>query len=233
MHPSVGSVEAMYTHPVAGLKTRYHLPSAPVMVMAMMQSARQQPGRLRRILNATPLIAGLLPLPGCSEPVTVFKNPDTGLLTWSAENEGFSIELIQLVPDYVRAIYGSHDFPKAEIERIAAYCVFGTIVKNTSQQRLKYRVSDWYYVIEGDRQKHPVKTKSAWLEEWRKAGISFSWTLLPDLGTFEPGDWQQGFTTIRAPRDHSFDLVYSWTLGDKHYAARLEDLQCAPQQPGS
>ena len=69
----------------------------------------------------------------CATRTTVHENPDTGLVTWSAVDTGFSIELIQLVPDYVRAIYGSHNFPQSEIEDIAAYCVFGTIIKNTSE----------------------------------------------------------------------------------------------------
>ena len=61
--------------------------------------------------------------------VSVHKNEQTGLLTYTSESEGFSIELIQLLPDFVRAVYAKHDFPKSEIERIANYCVFGSIVK--------------------------------------------------------------------------------------------------------
>ena len=89
---------------------------------------------------------------------SVHKNEQTGLLTYTSESEGFSIELIQLLPDFVRAIYAKHDFPKAEIERIANYCVFGSIIKNTSQQQLHYKVADWTYSDEQGKLQ-PVKTK--------------------------------------------------------------------------
>ena len=159
---------------------------------------------------------------------SVHKNEQTGLLTYTSESEGFSIELIQLLPDFVRAVYAKHDFPKSEIERIANYCVFGSIVKNTSQQQLHYKVADWTYSDEQGKLQ-PVKTKSQWLKEWQKAGITFSWTLLPDDNIFEVGDWQQGFTTIKTARDSKFDLTYRWTLDGVAHSGTLKNLQCAPQ----
>lgn len=161
--------------------------------------------------------------------VTIHKNQDSGLLTWVAEKDGFSIELIQLLPDFVRAIYAKHDFPKDEIERIANYCVYGTIIKNTSQYALTYDVSSWRYIHNGES--YAVKTKTQWLDEWRKAGILFSWTLLPDYGVFEVGDWQQGFTTILVPRDAVFELDISWTLDKKSpvvYNNKISGITCPP-----
>jgi hypothetical protein len=163
--------------------------------------------------------------------ITRHKNAETGLLTWTALDKGMSLELIQLLPDFVRAIYGSHGFPGKEIEKIAAYCVFGTIIKNTSQQQLEYHVVDWYYLAGDKIKKHPIKTKPAWLEQWRKAGVKFSWTLLPEQGVFEVGDWQQGFTTIGLPHDSTFDLIYKWTINGKTHAGKIENLRCAPEQP--
>jgi len=160
--------------------------------------------------------------------VTVYKNENTGLLTWTAVNTGFSIELIQLIPDFVRAIYAKHNFPPDEVERIANYCVFGTILKNTSAQHLSYRVKDWFYRTK-DGKKYPVKSKTQWLQEWRRAGIVFSWTLLPDEGEFAVGDWQQGFTTIKLARDSEFDLIYSWQLDGVTHTAVLHGLKCAPE----
>ena len=177
-----------------------------------------------------PVIAILAGLAGCDNKTigtSVHRNPDTGLLTWTAEAEGFRIGLIQLLPDFVRAIYESHHFPATEIERIARYCVFGTVVANTSQQQVRYRVADWYYV-DSSGMEHPIKTKTQWIGEWRKAGINFSWTLLPDESVFETGDWQQGFTTIDTTRDSTFDLVYSWQTGRTKHTARLENIHCAP-----
>lgn len=160
--------------------------------------------------------------------VSIHKNEQSGLLTWSSEDEGFSIELIQLLPDFVRAVYAKHDFPKNELEHIASYCVFGSILKNTSQQQLTYKVKEWTYT-DPQGKTHPVKTKSQWLDEWRKAGITFSWTLLPDDVVFNVGDWQQGFTTIKLPRESNFDLTYKWTLDGVAHSGILKNLSCAPE----
>ena len=159
---------------------------------------------------------------------SIHENENSGLLTWTVEDEGFSIELIQLLPDFIRAIYAKHDFPAEEIERAASYCVFGTILKNTSDKLLSYRVADWRYRTKGGKE-HAVKTKTEWLAEWRKAGVSFSWTLLPDEGEFNVGDWQQGFTTIDLPRESEFDLIYKWMLDGQMYSGVLENIKCAPE----
>ncbi len=161
--------------------------------------------------------------------ISAQKNEDSGLYSWVAESEGFSIELIQLLPDFVRAIYMAHDFPDAEVDEIANYCVFGTIIKNTSQQQLDYDVDNWYYT-DNDGNNHLVKTKTQWLEQWKKAGVTFSWTLLPDKGTFYQGDWQQGFTTIKLPRDSKFSLTYKWSINGIEHTDTFEGLRCAPEQ---
>ncbi|HUW76745.1 MAG TPA: hypothetical protein VMV70_08685 [Gallionella sp.] len=159
--------------------------------------------------------------------MTVQKNSVSGLLTWTSNDDGFSIELIQLLPDFVRAVYDKHGLPADEVERIAGYCDFGTIIQNTSQQQLSYRVSDWRY-IDKNGKAYPVKTKAQWLEEWHKAGITFAWTLLPGSGDFGIGDWQQGFTTIKIDRNEKFDLVYTWTLDGKKHQGKIENMSCAP-----
>ncbi len=164
--------------------------------------------------------------------VSIHKNETTGLLTWTAEDTGFSIELIQLIPDFIRAIYEKHHFPPEEVERAASYCIFGTILKNTSEQHLSYRVKNWSYRTK-DGKEYPVKTKTQWLEEWKKAGILFSWTLLPDIGEFAVGDWQQGFTTIKLARESEFDLIYTWQLDGTAHTGVLKNLKCAPESlPG-
>ena len=183
-------------------------------------------------LSVLALLAGVLPaLSGKTHAakITAQQNEESGLFSWVAESEGFSIELIQLLPDFIRAIYMSHDFPDAEVEEIAGYCVFGTIIKNTSTQQLDYDVADWYYTDTSGK-KHAIKTKTEWLEQWRKAGVTFSWTLLPDKGTFYEGDWQQGFTTIKLPRESDFTMTYKWSLDGKEYTDEFEGLRCAPEQ---
>lgn len=159
--------------------------------------------------------------------VTIHKNDISGLLTWTVKDTGLSLELIQLLPDFVRAIYGKHNFSKQEIERVASNCVFGTILKNTSEKHFSYRVKDWRYRT-ADKKLHKIKTKTQWLDDWRKVGITFSWTLLPDIGEFSVGDWQQGFTTINLPHDSDFDLIYKWKLDGKDYSGVIKNLKCAP-----
>jgi hypothetical protein len=176
--------------------------------------------------SAIAVVAMLAAMPASHALTTVDKNPQNGLLTYSASTHGFSIELIQVIPDFIRAIYGKHDFPKQEIEQIANYCVYGSVIKNTTDKTLTYKVADWHYVLDGKT--YPVKTKSQWLAQWRKAGVVFSWTLLPDVGEFYEGDWQQGFTTIKAPRNSHFDLIYRWQLDGIEYSNTLENMQCPP-----
>jgi hypothetical protein len=159
--------------------------------------------------------------------VSIQKNNESGLLTWTSQDEGFSIELIQLIPDFVRAVYSNHGLPADEVERIASYCFFGSIIQNTSQQQLTYQVSDWRY-IDKKGNAYPIKTKAQWLAEWRKMGISFAWTLLPESGEFGIGDWQQGFTTIQMDRNEKFDFVYTWTLDGKQHRGKIENMSCAP-----
>ncbi|MGV6827042.1 MAG: hypothetical protein ACWA5Q_08690 [bacterium] len=161
--------------------------------------------------------------------VKILVNPDSGLRTWVSERDGFSIELIQLLPDFIRAIYASHGFPREEVERIAGYCVFGTIVKNTSDRPLHYAVKNWQYIDKAGMT-YPVKTKTEWFAEWQQKGIGISWTLLPDEQVFQRGDWQQGFTTIGLKHGDSFDLRYSWKLNGQNYTATIEEMACAPAE---
>jgi len=73
-------------------------------------------------------------------------DPDTGLLSWQIREPGFGMQLLQVLPDYVRATYSARGLPPDVVETVAAYCVFGTIVTNDSQQQLSYQVADWRYV---------------------------------------------------------------------------------------
>ena len=168
-----------------------------------------------------------------SAEVTIHKNEVSGLLTWTVNDVGFRVEFIQLLPDFIRAIYAKHNFPADEVERAASYCVFGSIIKNTSDKVLSYSVDNWRYRTKSEKglpaMELPVKTKTQWLAEWRKAGILFSWTLLPDTGEFAVGDWQQGFTTIKLPRESEFDLIYKWELDGVAYSGVLENMKCAPE----
>jgi hypothetical protein len=159
------------------------------------------------------------------------KNPATGLSRWHTEGQEFSLELIQLIPDFVRAVFDSKGLPPEIIDSVSSYCVFGTIVRNTADVPLSYNIADWRYVT-ADGVEHVGKLKSEWVSEWREMGVAFRWTLLPEAETFQVGDWGQGFTTVLLPHGASFDLHYSWTRDGKIHHATIEGLRCAPSELG-
>ena len=154
-------------------------------------------------------------------------NPETGLSSWKAQHEGFSLELIQVLPDYVRAVYASRGLPPEVIERLASYCVFGTIVRNESDAPLAWRLADWRYIAADGREQR-LKPKSEWLREWRELGVAFRWTLLADDQVYEAGDWGQGFITLKLPPGEAFDLHYSWSQHDQTYHGIIKQARCAP-----
>ncbi|VAW77326.1 hypothetical protein MNBD_GAMMA13-265 [hydrothermal vent metagenome] len=176
-------------------------------------------------LASTMSLCMALPL---SAEVKIYTEGNSGLLAWKAQHPGFSLQFIQLLPDYVRAIYSARGLPKNVVEHMASYCVFGTIIKNESTSSLAYRVADWRYITR-DGHAHPIKTKTQWLEEWQKLGVAFRWSLLPDDQRFAPGDWSQGFTTLPLSPGTTVDLQYSWTVDDKPHKATIEELRCAPE----
>jgi len=158
-----------------------------------------------------------------------YTNPDTGLLSWQVREPGFSMQLLQLLPDFIRATYSARGLPPTIVDTIAGYCVFGTIITNDTRQRVSYRVADWRYIAP-DGRSHPLKTKTQWVDEWKDQGVAFRWSILPDDQTFEPGDWSQGFTTIPLPPGSQLDLVYSWTYQGEKHEGKLEGLRCAPDK---
>ncbi|MDJ0871866.1 MAG: hypothetical protein QNJ87_08855 [Gammaproteobacteria bacterium] len=180
------------------------------------------------LLRYLALLFLLVPCLVAAAEVKQSRNSETELFSWQVEDRGFSLELVQLHTDFVRAVYGARGFPPALIDGIAEYCVFGTIAINTSDAQLSYRVADWRYVTP-DGEQHPLKTKTQWTTEWMKMGVPYNWSILPDDQTFEVGDWSQGFTTVRLPRESVFDLVYSWTVEGKTHVSRIEELRCAPE----
>ncbi len=155
-------------------------------------------------------------------------NPASGLSTWRVDEQDFSIELIQLLPDYVRAVFASKGLPQEVIDAVSSYCVFGTIVRNRSAVPLSYDVADWRYVT-AEGVAHAGKTKAEWVSEWRDMGIAFRWTLLPEAQTFQVGDWGQGFTTVKLSPGTRFDLHYGWSQQGEIHKYVIKDMQCAPE----
>ena len=54
----------------------------------------------------------LCSLPAVAAMATRHVDPDTGLLSWKVEGQAFAIELIQVLPDYVRAVYAARGLPQ-------------------------------------------------------------------------------------------------------------------------
>jgi hypothetical protein len=173
------------------------------------------------------LAPGLAPQSQAAE-VELIHHARTGLTGYKVVEDGFGLEFIPLHKDFVRAVYLGRGLPAEIGDGVARYCVFGTIARNESDGPLSYRVSEWRYITP-DGARHPVKTKSQWVSEWRDRGLAFMWTLLPDAQDFAVGDWNQGFTTIDLPPGSRFDLFYTWHLDGEPHSAVIEGMQCAPE----
>jgi hypothetical protein len=165
---------------------------------------------------------------GCSkDKVEVTVHPESGLRTWKTQEQEFSLELVQLLPDFVRAVFAAKGLPAEVVEAIGAYCVFGTIIRNQAGESLSYDMRTWRYVT-ADGVEHRAKPKSAWVEDWQGQGIAFRWTLLYEAQTYEVGDWGQGFTTVKLPPGTQFDLHYNWQQGGRKHERIIRDMGCAP-----
>jgi hypothetical protein len=87
--------------------------------------------------------------------------------------------------------------------------------------------------VTADGESQPIKTKRQWVDEWHDLGVAFSWSILPEAQTFDVGDWQQGFTTVKLPPEGQFDLVYSWSQHGEQHVGTIPGIRCAPEQaPG-
>lgn len=181
----------------------------------------------RRLLLLSLLLAPALA--GAAEQVEMV-NPETGLKSWKKVDRGFSLELVQLMPEFVEATYASRDLPPALYASMKGYCIFGTVVRNESDAPLAYRVAEWRYVTP-DGKRHRLRTKSEWIRVWRKLGADFSYSILPDDIEFDVGDWAQGFTTPKIAPGTRFDLIYTWRQHGKTHTGRLTNLEC-PQGSG-
>ncbi len=196
----------------------------------LMDDSSQVQARRRRAPRAMVLLMLSMPMSGVDAgkgEIIAQADPDTGLKSWQFQGEGLAIEFLQVPPDFIRASYAARGLPKELIESVATQCVFGSIVRNISDQPLSYRVADWHYLT-ADAVEHKIKTKTQWLEQWHGMGIRFSWSMLADDVTFAKGDWIQGFTTVAEPHGSRIGLKVVWTTAGKRHEKILPDLECAP-----
>ena len=112
--------------------------------------------------------------------VTTLQDPNSGLYSWKVVDRGFSLELVQLPPDFIRAVYAARDLPPAMIEEVAGYCAFGSIARNETKSPLSYRVADWRAETP-DGTRHRLRTKTEWLNHWKKMGRGFEVPVTPGV----------------------------------------------------
>lgn len=163
--------------------------------------------------------------PPVSAATQVTRNPKTGLLTWKVDENGFALSLQQLTVDDVRAIYEGMGASPAIVNRIAAYCVFGTDARNLSHRPIRYDVTRWRAVT-ASGVKHRLRSKIGWQRIWKPLGVDYGFTIFPAKQTFEPGDWGEGFTTVKLPPGTRFDLIYRWKKQGKTHRGELHGVRC-------
>jgi len=151
----------------------------------------------------------------------------TGSPQWHSEQQGLSLTLVQLGSEYVSAVFAARGLPKDVVDDISTYCLFGTIIKNTSTKSLSAQLSDWR-IVTREGKEHRLKLKEDWVKQWRAKGVGFRWLLLSDQQNFDDGDWIQGFTTVALPPGQRFDLYYSWKQQDKLFNNTIKGMSCAP-----
>ncbi len=146
---------------------------------------------------------------------------------WQIEQHNLSLTLVALKPEYVNAVFAARGLPKDVVADISTYCVFGTIIKNTSDTAISSQLSNWK-IVTPDNNTHHLKLKENWVKQWRAKGIGFRWLLLSNQQNFDEGDWIQGFITVALPPGHRFDLHYSWQQQAKQFNNTIKGMRCAP-----
>lgn len=185
-----------------------------------------------RLIALTLLAAG----PLAAAPIEQSIDPETGLATWQTETSGVQVRLTQISPDQARAFYQARGFSAEAAEHYAAECVFMTVVRNVGDVPIQHRLADWRYVAAGAPPR-ALRSKSGWERLWQRlnvpdaARIAFNWAQFPATQTFAPGDWNQGMTSYRVPREGVFDLRVVWRAEGKPHSATLEKVKCADETP--
>src|SRR3569832_3032456 len=105
-------------------------------------------------------------------------NPSNGLSNWQSADTPFSLQLLQLMPDNVRAVYSYKGFPHALVVEMAGYCIFGSVIRNLANEPISYDVADWR-AITADGVRHPLWLLFVWLLFWLCLGVVFGWSFLP------------------------------------------------------
>jgi hypothetical protein len=194
-------------------------------------------GTYDRRLSARPVavavaaaaVAALGGRPIGAEPIRI--DPDTGAATFEAQDHGVTVSLTQLLPDQVRAFYVARGFDLDDAEVFARSCVYMTVLRNdTAPGTLDFRLSDWE--IQYDGEVRPVPPLDDWSAQWAARGVpdaarlAFRWAQFPSEQSYAPGEWNQGMLATGLPSGSRFDLIARWTIADRIYEGRLDDVRC-------
>jgi hypothetical protein len=174
--------------------------------------------------------ATLLAAPVSAEVLTG-EDPETGLRSWTWSHAGTSVQLLQLLPDQIRAFFLARGFEGEEVERIARACVFQTIFRNDGDRPVEYDLEDWSLLNRGERR--PLRTRERWDAEWQThpidepARIALRWALLPTVQGFEPGDYNWGMTSFGLPPGEPLDLRIVVRIAGEQITAQIPSVVCA------
>ena len=149
---------------------------------------------------------------------------------WSSSGQTFSVQLMPLDGDHVRAFFENMGYPAGAVNAVASVCVFGTTIRNSAHRPISYDVAHWR-ALTPDGVRHRLITKTQWLVRWKAFGVSSDWSVLPPRQTLQPGDWAQGFTTVDLPPGTHFQLLYSWREHATLHHATVRGVQCAARKP--
>jgi len=154
---------------------------------------------------------------------------------WEWRNDSMTLRLVQRLPDQTRAYFAGRGFQGADVETIAAYCVFQTVYKNIStadhKRVIEHDIRDWRVHYQGKTLS--IQPREDWQPVWRSKGIdqaqivAFEWSLLPTKQRFEAGDYNWGMTFVNVPHGASFDLDIHWKVDGEPQMARLPNVTCA------
>jgi hypothetical protein len=180
-------------------------------------------------LAAVAVIAVLGGSPSSAEPVRV--DPQTGAVTYETQAHGVHVSLTQLLPDQVRAFYVARGFDLDDADVFAEACVYMTVLRNdTASGELDFRLSDWE--VKHNAEARALPPLEDWLAQWEARGVpdsarlAFRWAQFPAEQSYAPGEWNQGMLAIGLPPGSRFDLIARWTIADKTYEGRIDDVRC-------
>ena len=177
-------------------------------------------------------------LPGVQAEVATGIDAEAGLPFWELREPGMTLKLVQRLPDQTRAFFMARGFARADVELVAANCVFQTVFKNVSQggsaSPLEYDLGDWVVASAGKEGR--MQTREYWAAEWARRGIvkpariAFEWALYPTRQVYNPGDYNWGMSVFGLAPGSRFDLTVVWRQGGERRTARIAGMQCAPDE---